>query len=94
MSQSSPVKMPFSSHARVNVPSIGWRLGWKLIDSCRLNLIFTGRWTRIVASTARCCTETSSLPPKPPPTSLFSTTILAMSSPVQPSMWAISCWVS
>ena len=61
------------------------------MDSCRVSFTFTGRFTFRAASTARCCTDTSSLPPKPPPTSLFSTTIRSGS---QPSMMEISFRVS
>ena len=83
--------MPFSSQPRVKVPSMAWRLGWKWMDSCRDSFTFTGRSTFRAASAARCWTDTSSLPPKPPPTSLFSTT---MRSGSQPSMMAISFRVS
>ena len=61
------------------------------MDSCRESFAFTGRPTLRAASTARCCTDTSSLPPKPPPTSLFSTT---MRSGSHPSMMEISLRVS
>ena len=57
----------------------------------QVSFTFTGRLTFNAARAARCCTETSSLPPKPPPTSLFSTTIRSGS---QPSMMAISFRVS
>ena len=61
------------------------------MDSCRENFTFTGRPTFRAANTAMCWAETSSLPPKPPPTSLFSTT---MRSGSQPSMMEISFRVS
>ena len=91
MSQSSPVNMPFPSQPSVKVPSMAWRLGWKLMDSCRLNFALTGRLNFHAASAAMCWALTSSLPPKPPPTSMFSTTTRSGS---QPNMMAVSLRVS
>ena len=70
---------------------MAWRLGWKLMDSCRVSFALTGRWYFQAARALMCWTDTSSLPPKPPPTRQFSTTTRSGS---QPNMMATSRRVS
>ena len=45
-----------------------WSLGWNNRLSCLVSFIFTGFFNKYAASADKCCTVTSSFPPKPPPT--------------------------
>ena len=80
------VSRPSPSQATVNSISMAWRLGWTRMLSWRSRVSFTGCFAIQASRAAWCCTDRSSLPPKPPPTSLLTTFTWSLGTPRTPTM--------